>query len=55
MLFGKPRVIDVKRGESNEVQPINMVIGAAQEYNPFDPEIEIVVDVWVTVIVSDVP
>jgi hypothetical protein len=31
-----------------------MVVGAAQEYNPFDPETEIVVDVRVTVTVNHV-
>lgn len=49
MVFGKPRVIEVKRGENNEDQPINMVVGAAQKHNPSDSETGIVVDVRVTV------
>jgi hypothetical protein len=29
-----------------------MALGVAQEYDPFDPETEIVVDVWVAVTVN---
>jgi hypothetical protein len=55
LAFGRPRAIEVKPGEDNEDQPINMVLRAAQEYDPFDTEEELVVDVRVTVKVEHVP
>jgi hypothetical protein len=45
----------VNFGENNEDQPINTVLRAAQPYDPFDQEEEIVVDVRVTVTVAHVP
>jgi hypothetical protein len=55
MVFGKPRMIAVKPGEDNEDKPINMVLRAAQEYDPFDTEQEVIVEVGVTVTVAHVP
>ena len=55
MVFGTPRIITVVPGENSEDLPINMVLRAAQEYDPFDTEQEVVVDVRVTVTVAHVP
>lgn len=53
--FGGPRVIEVIPGEGNENKPINMILRASQEYDPFDTEQEVIVDARVTVTVEHVP
>jgi hypothetical protein len=54
MKFGRPQVIKVIPGEGSEDQPLNIVVKAAQEYDPFDTEQEVDVDLHVSVTVEHV-
>lgn len=54
VVFGRPQLIRVNQGELNENQPLNLLVRAAQPYDPFDTEQEIVVDVRATVTVEHV-
>ena len=48
-------MIRVGVGEGVEDQPLHFTLNAAQPYDPFDPETELNVNVWVDVTVEHLP